>query len=349
MSGLSFSFRNKLWALSAVLLLQPLVILPTVSQGQENPSPAATPTQPKDRYAVPETEDPAALLKFIEDLRNFQPESAGEFLEHRRKAPEAMRAAAEKILKLDPERKTAAATRAISLLLQVKVQGMLRATPDEQKLVYTEVAQLLNGAKQLSRNELSLAFATAQALEMSQNKELASEAYMQFGAVFAKQMDETLASYGKKMEGAARRIQLPGNEMVIKGTTHDGKPFDWAAYRGKVVLVDFWATWCGPCIQELPNVKAMYEKYNKKGFDVVGISLDNNREKLDTFLKNEQIPWVTLFQEPGGWENEIANYYGVMAIPTVILVNKEGKVITLNARGEELGKQLELLLGDAAQ
>jgi len=339
MYGLYSAPRAALLVVALVLLTNPVPVV-----AQENPAPA---TQAKDRYAVPETEDPAVLLKFVEDLRNFQPDTAGDFLEHRRKAPEAMRAAAEKILKLDPDRKTPAAARAVGLLLQVKIQGLIRSTPQEQKVIYDEVAQFLNATPKLSRNELTLAFSTAQALEMSRNHELASEAYTQFGAAFSKQADEALANYGKKMEGAARRIQLPGNEMLIKGTTLDGKPFDWAAYRGKVVLVDFWATWCGPCIQELPNVKAMYEKYNKKGFDVVGISLDNNREKLDSFIKEEQIPWVTLFQEPGGWENEIANYYGVMAIPTVILVDKEGKVVTLNARGDELGRQLEMLLGAA--
>jgi thiol-disulfide isomerase/thioredoxin len=111
-----------------------------------------------------------------------------------------------------------------------------------------------------------------------------------------------------------------------------------------VVLVDFWATWCGPCLGELPNVREKYHQYHDKGFEVVGISLDRDRQALEKFLADEQNPWITLHD--GDWkDNAVASYYGVMGIPTVILVDKEGKVVSIRARGPELGKQLEQLLG----
>ena len=148
------------------------------------------------------------------------------------------------------------------------------------------------------------------------------------------------------MEGAARRLDLLGNPLELSGTEMDGSKFDWAKYRGKVVLVDFWATWCGPCLAELPNVKKNYELYHDKGFDIVGVSLDQDRAKLEEFLQKEQNPWTTLHD--GAWnDNAVATYYGIMGIPTVILVDKEGKVVSTRARGPELGKLLAELLGPA--
>jgi len=300
-----------------------------------------------DRYAVPDG-DSAALLKFVDELQKFRPETADQYFEHQKKAPAAIRAAAEKIIKLEKDPASPVAQRAQLLLLSAKVAGVANAEEKDQEALVAEIEKVLKDAKKLTRNELGIAFTTASALEQSGNKELAVKAYKTFGELFSAQKeDEALASYGAKMLGAARRIDLPGNEIKLEGKLVDGTDFDWKAYRGKVVLVDFWATWCGPCIQELPNVKKHYELYHDKGFDVVGISLDSERNRLETFLKKESLPWKTLFQDEGGWDHPIASYYGVMGIPTVILVDKEGKVISLNARGPELGKLLEEQLGPA--
>jgi peroxiredoxin len=97
----------------------------------------------------------------------------------------------------------------------------------------------------------------------------------------------------------------------------------------------------------LPNVKRLYELYHDRGFDVVGVSTDDSHLELETFLHDEQIPWQTLFDTTGPQEHPLAEHYGVMSYPTVILVGKDGKVVTFDARGEKLSEWLTKLLGPA--
>lgn len=114
-----------------------------------------------------------------------------------------------------------------------------------------------------------------------------------------------------------------------------GKPLSIARFKGKVVLVDFWATWCGPCIGELPNVLKTYETYHGKGFEIVGISLDSDRAKLDSFIADRKMTWPQYY-DGKGWQNKLAGVYGVNSIPATYLLDGEGKIIAKNLRGEAL-------------
>ena len=124
----------------------------------------------------------------------------------------------------------------------------------------------------------------------------------------------------------------------------DGKSISLADYRGKVILLDFWAVWCGPCIGEMPNVKEVYEKYHDKGFDVIGISLDDDEAVLREFIKENQLPWRQIF-DGGGWSGPLAEKYGVRGIPAPFLLDREGKVISVKARGNLLGELVETEIG----
>jgi peroxiredoxin len=117
----------------------------------------------------------------------------------------------------------------------------------------------------------------------------------------------------------------------------DGKPFNLAAYKGKVVLIDFWATWCGPCIAELPNVMKAYEKHHANGFEIVGISLDSDQAKLEKFTKEKNMAWQQYF-DGQGWNNKLSTKYGVNSIPATYLLDGEGKIIAKNLRGDALEK-----------
>ena len=152
-----------------------------------------------------------------------------------------------------------------------------------------------------------------------------------------KKADEIVAQVQQGEESKKiQRSLVEGNKFpdFSEKDVH-GKPLSIAGYKGKVVLIDFWATWCGPCIGELPNVLETYKKNHAKGFEIVGISLDQEQVKLDAFTKEKNMTWQQYF-DGKGWQNKLAQKYGITSIPATFLLNGEGKIIAKDLRGPAL-------------
>lgn len=124
----------------------------------------------------------------------------------------------------------------------------------------------------------------------------------------------------------------------------EGKPLSLANYKGKVVLIDFWAVWCGPCVKELPHVLKAYEKHHDNGFEIIGISLDQDKAKLEAFIKENKMPWQQFF-DGQGWKNKLSTQYGVNSIPATYLIDGKGTIIGKNLRGDALETAVAKALG----
>lgn len=330
-------------------------------------------------FAMPDGKPPA-LLSFIAKMRRMKPpKSASEddaklFLT---KSHTAMLEAADKILDSKPvgAPRVAALKAKVEALLTLKELGDDEATKklgdlaaelkDDKQLEVVRLVTPYIGIAEDKKNpdtprswaEIKPKLAAApenqdlakeaiqavRSLEGSGSTEVAVKVYRELGVILAKSKDPQIAALGSSFDGIVRRLTLPGRPIEISGHLVDGRPVNPSALKGKVVLVDFWATWCGPCKAELPNVLANYEKYHSRGFEVVGVSCDEDKAALVKFIEEQKLPWPIMFQQPG--EPSMANYYGITGIPTAILTNKKGEVISLNARGPELTRLLGELLG----
>ena len=118
---------------------------------------------------------------------------------------------------------------------------------------------------------------------------------------------------------------------------------DVAEYRGKVVLVQYWATWCEPCKSDMARLKELYAKYAGRGFAIVGVSLDHSKDELTTYLDEHRVPWKHVFEE-GGLDSRPANEMGILTLPTMLLIDKKGNVISRNIHVAELAGELKKLL-----
>ena len=171
---------------------------------------------------------------------------------------------------------------------------------------------------------------------------------------FAGQEEEAVKWYGRivkefpkaaaaqKAAGAETRLQSVGKSIMLSGTNPIGGTVDLAKYAGRVVLIQYWATWCEPCKADIPVLKELAAKYSGS-FAVIGVSLDNTLKDLTDYLAENRLPWAQIYEE-GGLDSRPANQLGILTLPTMILVDQQGRVVNRAVQTAELEKQLKKLL-----
>ncbi|MDX5345965.1 MAG: AhpC/TSA family protein [Hymenobacteraceae bacterium] len=223
---------------------------------------------------------------------------------------------------------------------QVGQEDSVKAIQNRFMASQEQIQQDLKSFVRQNPNSVVSAFTTAYLIDPESNFAFADS----MATVFQKTLPESdytkaLATKVQKMRGASVGQTAPD----IKLPNPEGKELALSDYRGKYVLVDFWASWCGPCRKENPNVVRMYNKYKDKGFEIFGVSLDQNKDKWVQAIANDKLTWPHV-SDLQGWQSSAAQLYNVTSIPQTVLVDKEGKIIAKGLRGEALEQKLASLL-----
>lgn len=158
------------------------------------------------------------------------------------------------------------------------------------------------------------------------------------------QMQQNPQSQGQNQGGAGSSVQVGEPAPDITLPTPEGKPLSLSDLRGKVVLIDFWASWCKPCRAENPNVVRVYEQYKDQGFEILGVSLDRSKDAWTQAIQQDNLTWKHV-SDLKFWNSEAAQQYGVSAIPYTVLVDREGNIIAERLRGGNLEAKLAEVFG----
>jgi thiol-disulfide isomerase/thioredoxin len=228
---------------------------------------------------------------------------------------------------------SAAEEKEIKLLEDVR--KIDKATPAEQKQLLKDVTKHLESkAGKLTGNDAQLADAATLHIEGTPE---ATGVFKSLAKLFGDSKDPSAAR-------SARVFGMVGKEFAVTGTTLAGKDFDLKNMKGKVVLVDFWGSWCPPCVAEIPNIIKAHEKYHGKGFDVIGVTQpaqNQDDDGVSDYLKKRKMPWTCINIEDSA---KLIKMHEVPYFPYPILVGADGRVVSARARGPQLDRLLEVLL-----
>lgn len=320
-----------------------------IAVGQETPAvaPASREEVAADLFTIPDSAEVTVLVGFVKSLKNVRPELGSALDEYEERAPAAIRKACERIVALEKSETSESRRFAQRELLTFRMSDLAETdnvTLDARKQMMADTVQILKDSERTPA-DVELATRLAITFEEFAPADEAMALYESLGELFVRNTNEAIARRGEYLSGAGRRLGIVGQRFELGGQTIEGTDFDISSLKGKVILVDFWATWCGHCLDEFPNLKRNYREFHEKGFEIVGVNVDEDREALQTFLKKQRLPWTTLHDEAAGSEHPAAIQYGIAAYPTSFLIDRDGRVLATDLRGRKLTRKLEELCG----
>lgn len=319
----------------------------SAAQDRVAEAPAATPGKVKDRYAVPDATEVAVLVDFVKLLKKLDPDEEKTQEEFDQKAAAAIRRACERILELDKNDQSQHRRFAHGELLSLALSE-LAEQPNPDKDTTAQIAKQIREFFQASgrtKDEADQATSLAGQFEEIATTADAKSLYQSLGELFAKNAEENVAQRGLFLLGAARRMGIEGQPFELTGTDLDGNSFELQSLKGKIVLVEFWASWCEHCLADFPRLKRDYQRFRSRGFEIVGISADDDLDDLKSCLKKQRLPWRILHDEKAGSEHPAVIHYGIGEFPTSFLIDREGRVVATDLRGRDLTAKLSELLG----
>jgi thiol-disulfide isomerase/thioredoxin len=310
-------------------------------EAQETPG-GAVPVDTWRTLVVPDTAEVEVLERFMDETKKLQPIKPEQYVEMQR----SLRTVAKKMVELIKDRSSPQYRKAESEFVSASVMLLGNDGPDSQRKTFERFRNYLKDRNKIEFADIQMAILAGQNLEQLADYTLAKEAYRDFATIFREKKDPSLAEIIPMFEANAKRLDLPGMPLSLVGRTMSGEAFDIESLKGKFVLVYFWSSLTKSCEQEHPFMLSVYKKYQPRGFEIVGIGLDEKKEVAQAFIQRLEIPWINLWESRKNGTSKVMESFGVSAIPTLFLLDREGKVITIEARGLLLQKSLERLLPD---
>lgn len=286
---------------------------------------------------VPDTDQPEKLRDFILSALARQASSREEYLQ----IHSAVKSAAQKGLASVSDANTPTAQEFEKWFVNSSVVLLASADAKERHEITQRLLKYLGNTDKPTSEDLQLVLMAGQTLEQLDELEVAKQAYRDSLAIVESKRGDEYAPWIGMLRGSLNRLDSLGKVVEFKSKTLAGEDFDIESLRGKFVLLHFWSTWDRVTPNDLPNLEHTYKTYHDSGLQIVSISMDTQRKELEAFVSERKIPWLVIWNEGENWQESIVRKFGINAIPTSMLIDPEGKVIHLEARGAALTKLLD--------
>ena len=299
---------------------------------------ASQPTStPFPDLTIPPQADRKALEQIVKTAKGLQPKDLAQY----RAMQTAIRDASNQLLKVIDDKTDPVRQQAELDSLTSSAALMVNDTEEKREEVLDHILTYLEDRKELTLNDVQTGMVVAFYLEMQPHKTPARDVYALIDERLENDPRDEMKALRLNLQANIRRLEMLGQKFELDAQSIAGKQIKTDDFAGKFVLVDFFASWCVPCIEEVPRIQRHYAKYREKGLEVIAISIDDDRQALDKYLDDKKLPWPVIHDDATDPKEKLQIRFGISSLPYVLLLNKEGVVVSLEARGAELDRLME--------